>query len=166
MKENKPLITDELKIGGFFSLKSIKIESLTVYLTDHHVNKEITIDMAIDIITFLVKNFEIKIRKDGNGEKSAELDMQLTNSIDTARKSIDERLTIGDPYIKKDGEIGFKPVSCRDSTVTFGILYDKLQLTRNMPTKIVANQDLNKLIHTFEALVRPHEIVDGEVVEG
>lgn len=69
MKENKPLITDELKIGGFFSLKSIKIESLTVYLTDHHVNKEITIDMAIDIITFLVKNFEIKIRKDGNGEK-------------------------------------------------------------------------------------------------
>lgn len=103
----------------------------------------------------------VKVRE----EKSAELDMQLTNSIDTARKSIDERLTIGDPYITKDGGIAFKPVSCRDSTVTFGILYDKLQLTRNMPTKIVATQDLSKLIHTFEALVtKSPKIVEGEIV--
>ncbi len=63
MTKNKPPITDELKIGSFFSLKSIKIENLTVYLTDHHVSKEVTIDMAVDIITFLVKNFEIKVGK-------------------------------------------------------------------------------------------------------
>ncbi len=99
-------------------------------------------------------------------EKSDELDAQVSNSIELARKSIDERLTVGDPYITKDGKIAFKPVSCRDSTVTFGILYDKRALMRNMPTKIVANQDLTKLMHTFEALVNGPKVIEGETLEG
>ncbi len=102
----------------------------------------------------------IKVRD----EKSAELDMQLTNSINKARESIDGRLSTGDPYIKKDGEIGFKPVSCRDSATTFGILYDKLQLTRNMPTKIVVNQDLSKLQERFESMVNKRAEFEGTIV--
>ena len=55
---DKIITTDELKIGSFFSLKK---RDKKVYLTDHHMSKEITIDMAIDIMTFLIKNFDIKV---------------------------------------------------------------------------------------------------------
>jgi len=100
-------------------------------------------------------------------EKSEELDAQTYNSMMKAQKSIDDRLDNGDPYIiVKTGQIAYKPVSCRDSVVAFGILYDKLALMRNMPTSIVAKQDLTKLQHTFEALVRPSEIVEGELIGG
>jgi len=79
--------------------------------------------------------------------------VQLSNSIEKARKSVDARLDVGDAYLRKDGEIGYKPVSCRDSATVLGILYDKRALMRNMPTKIVANQDLSKLQQTFEDMV-------------
>jgi len=85
-------------------------------------------------------------------EKADELDQQLSNSISKARKSVDDRLDTGDAYIKKDGEIGYKPVSCRDSATVFGIMYDKLALMRNMPTKITVNLNLDALQDKFEAL--------------
>lgn len=100
-------------------------------------------------------------------EKSQELDIQLSNSIEKARESVDARLDVGDAYIKKDGEIGYKPVSCRDSATVLGILYDKRALMRNMPTKIVNNQNLNELQKTFEDLVTKRvEFNDSIVSEG
>jgi len=97
-------------------------------------------------------------------QKSQELDMSLSISMEMARKSVDERFEVGDPYITKDGKVAYKPVSCRDSVVAFGVLYDKLALTRNKPTKIIANQDLTKLQATFEALVTQREAFNDTVV--
>jgi hypothetical protein len=97
-------------------------------------------------------------------EKSQELDMQLSISIEKARESVDSRLDVGDPYINKDGQIDFKPVSCRDSATVLGILYDKRALMRNMPTKIVANQDLSKLQATFEELVTKRAAFNTTIV--
>lgn len=97
-------------------------------------------------------------------ERSGELDAQLSNSIEKARESVDSRLDIGDAYINKDGEVGYKPVSCRDSATVLGILYDKRALMRNMPTKIVGSQDLTQLQATFEALVTQREAFNDTVV--
>ncbi len=83
-------------------------------------------------------------------EKQDELDAQITGSIDKALKSVNDRLELGDEYIKKDGETGYKAVSCRDSATVLGILYDKRSLIRNMPTSITSNTDSAKLLKLQE----------------
>jgi len=50
---------NELKIGQFFSFKSLETDTLTVYLTDHQYSEEITAEMAVEILTFLIREFKI-----------------------------------------------------------------------------------------------------------
>ena len=83
-------------------------------------------------------------------EKQDELDSQITGSINRALKSVNDRLDLGDEYIKKDGTTGYKAVSCRDSATVLGILYDKRALIRNMPTSITSNTDSDKLLKLKE----------------
>ena len=85
-------------------------------------------------------------------EKQDELDAQITGYIEKAFKNVDNRLDHGDAYIKKDGEIGFKPVSCRDSAMVGGIMFDKRALIRNMPNNITASTDSSKLLKLQEQL--------------
>lgn len=104
-------------------------------------------------------------------EKQDELDAQLTGYIEKAFKSVGSRLDKGDAYIKKDGKIGYKPVSCRDSATVGGIMYDKRALLRNMPTTITANTGSDKLLKLqakFEELVnhKTKEIEATIVAEG
>jgi len=105
-------------------------------------------------------------------EKQDELDAQITGYIEKAFKSVDDRLTNGDPYINsKTGEIGLKPVSCRDSAMVGGIMYDKRALIRNMPTSISASTDSHKLLKLqakFEELAgaKTKEIEGSVVGEG
>jgi len=104
-------------------------------------------------------------------EKSEELDAQVSNSISKALKSVDNRLEQGDAYILKDGGIGYKPVSARDSATVFGIMYDKRALMRNMPTSITQSTDSAKLLklqESFEALANKKikEIEASVVAEG
>ena len=89
-------------------------------------------------------------------EKSDELDAMVSNSINKAIKSVDDRLESGDAYvIAKTGEVGYKPVSARDSATVLGILYDKRQIMRLLPTTITASTDNDKLLklqQSFEQL--------------
>ncbi len=105
-------------------------------------------------------------------EKQDELDAQVTNSINKAIKSVDDRLELGDTYIHpKTGEIAYKPVSCRDSATVLGILYDKRQIMRLLPTSIThtGNDDkLLKLQRKFEELANDKikQVNDSIVSEG
>ncbi len=104
-------------------------------------------------------------------EKQDELDAQITGYIEKAFKNVDDRLEHGDPYIKKDGDIGLKPVSCRDSAMVGGILFDKRALIRNMPTNITSNTDSAKLLklqEQFEQLAheKTKQIEASVVAEG
>jgi len=102
-------------------------------------------------------------------EKQDELDAQITGSIHKAFKKVDDRLELGDPYITKTGEIGYKPVSCRDSATVGGIMYDKRALLRNMPTNITVSTDSHKLLklqEKFEQLVgNKAKIIEGQIVD-
>jgi len=101
-------------------------------------------------------------------EKQDELDAQITGSIHKAFKKVDDRLENGDAYVKKDGTLGYKPVSCRDSATVGGIMYDKRALLRNMPTNITATTDSHKLLklqQQFEQLAHDKaKVIEGEVV--
>ena len=105
-------------------------------------------------------------------EKADELDAQVSNSINKAIKSVDDRLEKGDAYIiPKTGEVGYKPVSCRDSATVLGILYDKRQIMRLLPTTITASTDSHKLLklqEQFEQLAheKTKEIEGTVVAEG
>jgi len=105
-------------------------------------------------------------------EKADELDAQVTNSINKAIKSVDERLERGDTYIHpKTGDIAYKPVSCRDSATVLGILYDKRQIMRLLPTTITQTGNDSKLLklqEKFEQLVssKTKEIEGSIVSEG
>jgi len=105
-------------------------------------------------------------------EKQDELDAQVTNSINKAIKSVDDRLEQGDAYIHtKTGDIAYKPVSCRDSATVLGILYDKRQIMRLLPTTITQTGNDSKLLklqEKFEQLVssKTKEIEGSIVSEG
>jgi hypothetical protein len=104
-------------------------------------------------------------------EKADELDVQVSNSITKALKSVDERLEHGDAYVLKDGGTAYKPVSARDSATVFGIMYDKRALMRNMPTSITQSTDSAKLLklqEKFEELAssKIKEVQGSVVVEG
>jgi len=105
-------------------------------------------------------------------EKADELDAQVTNSINKAIKSVDDRLEQGDAYIHtKTGDIAYKPVSCRDSATVLGILYDKRQIMRLLPTTITQTGNDSKLLklqEKFEQLVntKTKEIEGSIVSEG
>jgi len=86
-------------------------------------------------------------------EKSGELDAQVTNSIHRAIKCVDDRLDKGDAYLNtKTGELAYKPVSARDSATVLGILYDKRQIMRLLPTNITQTGNDAKLLKLQEKL--------------
>lgn len=68
--------------------------------------------------------------------KQDTLDATLTNTIHNVTKKLVERLEEGDPYIKKDGDIGFMPIKFKELAVGMAVLYDKRALIRGEATSI------------------------------
>ncbi len=103
-------------------------------------------------------------------EKADELDALVTNGIHKAIDSVTGRLDEGDAYVLKDGGIAYKPVSARDSATVLGILYDKRQIMRLLPTNITQTTDSAKLLklqEKFEELAsKKIKEIEGSVVEG
>lgn len=108
-------------------------------------------------------------------EKSTELDCRLTKAIHLAVDQTIDRVEFGEPMVDKqtgepivvtntDGKQvqARKPVACQTLATTAGILYDKRQIGRNLPTRITSNCDdsaLRDLKKQFEALA-------GRTIEG
>lgn len=97
-------------------------------------------------------------------EKQDELDANISRVIDSATMRLQHRIYDGDAYIKKDGEVGSKPVSARDLATITGIMFDKRQIMRNLPTSIKAESTdsrLNSLADKVRELQGGMTIING-----
>ncbi len=63
------------------------------------------------------------------------LDAALTEIIHLAVDKSKTRLIEGDPYVKKDQTLGYKPVTAKDATMVAAIYSDKRALIRGEPTR-------------------------------
>jgi len=98
-------------------------------------------------------------------EKAEELDAMLTNSIHKALDQVQDRIDNGDEIIQS-GQALRRKMTGKDLATTAGILFDKRQISRNLPTSISAKTDDAKLLELqakFEALAG--KTIDGEVVD-
>lgn len=85
-------------------------------------------------------------------QKQDDLDAVLTCLIDDLTGKLNQRLDQGDPYVKKDGTIGYIPVKTKDLAVTMAVLYDKRALIRGEATSIRtdSNTSLKALENRFK----------------
>lgn len=101
-------------------------------------------------------------------EHAAELDVRVSNTMNNALDSLDQRMKAGDPYVNKEGKISFKPVTAKDSSVIYAIMFDKRQIMRVLPTTIThstGSDKLMKLQETFEKIVEQRtKTIDASVV--
>ena len=73
-------------------------------------------------------------------EKADEMDVMLSNIVQTGFQEAHDRLSKGNHAYTKDGEyIGRQEMSGRDRGTLTGIMYDKLRIHRNMPTSLSSN---------------------------
>lgn len=95
-----------------------------------------------------------KLIEDLRKEKQDQLDAVLTTTLDTLLTNVSQRLEEGDPYVKKDGTIGFMPVKAKDMAVMAAIFYDKRALIRGEATQIKreSNDSLKSLEEKFKAI--------------
>lgn len=95
-----------------------------------------------------------QLMEDLRKEKQDQLDAVLTVAIDSLVDKLKVRLDEGDPYVKKDGTVGFLPVKTKDLAVTMAVLYDKRALVRGEATSIRkdSNESLKSLEEKFKSI--------------
>ena len=101
-------------------------------------------------------------------EKHDELDANLSNIIHSATEALSERIASGDAYIDKEGEVRLKPMSGRDLATVTGIIFDKRQIMRNLPTSIKAESTdarLNSLAEKVRELQGGMVTIEGKAEE-
>lgn len=69
-------------------------------------------------------------------EKQDEIDANLSRIIHKSTEALETRIDKGDAYINKAGGVSCKPISGRDLATITGIIFDKRQISRNLPTSI------------------------------
>lgn len=71
-------------------------------------------------------------------EKTALFETRADNIINLGFNSIEQRLKHGDyaTYDQRNQEVILKPVSAKDSATILGIMFDKRQISRALPTSI------------------------------
>lgn len=87
-------------------------------------------------------------------QERTQMSARMKKTIETAQLIVAQRLESGDPYIKKDGSIDFKPVSIRDAHRVSIDLMDKsaiLDKLANNETSVQTsdNEKLEKLAERF-----------------
>lgn len=103
--------------------------------------------------------------------KNEELDHRLTDMIDTAVDSLQDRLYNGDDHVLRDGTIVKKNVSARDLMIILGTTYDKRALMRGDPTARTENkkdtdEKLDKLTNAFKDIAHNEkQVINAEVSE-
>jgi len=96
--------------------------------------------------------------------KNEELDHRLTDMIDNAVDSLQDRLQNGDDHVLRDGTIVKKNVSARDLMIILGTTYDKRALMRGDPTARTENkkdtdEKLDKLTNAFKDIANTQKDV-------
>jgi transposase-like protein len=110
-------------------------------------------------------------------ENNEKVDAKFSEIIDNSLDQLSDRVINGDFFVKRDGELGRKPISARDLSIVAAINVDKRQLLRGEPTSRSENvgklEDksigkLEKLAETFENLARfgrQPKVIEVEAVE-
>ena len=104
--------------------------------------------------------------------KDEELDANLTDVLSFSMEQITDRLINGNLVLDKDGNERRIPISARDLTTNFAILFDKRTILRADPTSKQSNSDvtdhLQSVADKLERLVGKipsPEVIDGEFKE-
>jgi len=71
-------------------------------------------------------------------EQKDEIDANLSRILRKSTAALEDRIDHGDEYITKDGSAARKAVSARDLSIVTGVVFDKRQIMRNLPTSIKA----------------------------
>lgn len=103
-------------------------------------------------------------------EQDETLDVKLTNLVDKAVDSVNDRLEHGDYiYDTKRGSLVRKPVNAKDLAIVTAITIDKRQLIRGLPTsrveKVSTDARLEKLAIEFRKFSLS-KTIQGELVNG
>ncbi len=69
-------------------------------------------------------------------QKQDEIDANLSRIIQKSTEALETRIEQGDEVITKDGETRLKAITGRDLATITGIIFDKRQIMRNLPTSI------------------------------
>lgn len=97
--------------------------------------------------------------------KNDEVDGMITANLEAASSQVSDRIENGDEIITKDGEKYRRKMGGRDLATVFGILFDKRQIIRNLPTSIKqesTSQRLGSLAERLESL----ENIQSRTIEG
>jgi len=93
---------------------------------------------------------------------------QALNVINLGFKSINERFEHGEyaAYDQQSKKLIYKPVSAKDSATVLGIMFDKRQISRSMPTNITQSTSagLIEIRNTFDKM-SAGKTIEGEVVK-
>lgn len=119
--------------------KELKIKAAATYLTSGNVT-ETAVSCGLDqrLVSDWKNNSKWwpQLIEDMRKAKQDQLDAVLTHAIDNLLDKLGTRIEEGDPYVKKDGTIGYMPVKTKDLAVTMAVLYDKRALVRGEATSI------------------------------
>lgn len=144
MQNNEVEIREEVDLSYIDSPhakypKELKIKAAATYLTSGNVTETAMIcGVDVKLISDWKQNSKWwpQLIDDMRKAKQDQLDAVLTTAIDGLLDKLGTRIEQGDPYVKKDGTIGYLPVKTKDLAVTMAVLYDKRALVRGEATSI------------------------------
>ena len=98
-------------------------------------------------------------------EKSDEIDAIISNTLEKSSKQLIDRIDNGDQVLNKDGEVTNIGMKGRDLATVFGIMFDKRQIMRNLPTSIKAESTDSRL-NSLADKVRELQAGGNNVIAG
>lgn len=98
-------------------------------------------------------------------EKSDEIDAIISNTLEKSSQALLDRIDNGDDVITSNGEHDRQLMRGRDLATVFGIMFDKRQIIRNLPTSIKAESTDTRL-NSLADKVRELQAGQNKVISG
>ena len=119
--------------------------------------------------TWTTKDWWPDLVTQARNHKDQAMDGQITGLMHTATGLLAERMASGDPYVLKDGTVGYKPTTARDMATILGILTDKRVIMRGGKKLETKNQTaaevLNDIKNALAEMAKPRPVKKEEKEE-
>lgn len=106
------------------------------------------------IYDWMSKSWWDDVLSEAKNIKQKELDAVWTGIIHKATSQIKDRIENGDPYVKRNGELGRVPIKAKDLATIMATATDKRSLIRGQVTsrteKITIDQRLEKITNKLD----------------
>lgn len=93
---------------------------------------------------------------------SALLNARSTSIINKAMTKIEERLDLGDPYIDKNQQVSYMPVSVKSAAIVYGVVFDKMRINNSLATHI----SQSNVSHLVDIKAQFDTMTGTRVIEG